>query len=242
MNSVRHWIRTAAAIAAVWSTAAVTAHEDASDGSQNAEKTARQQALFEQETTPALLEKLGGGLRRAYYAQDDWAAAEAVDRKLYAAFPDEKHQLRLAETLLAAGKNREAAELFADREYPAEARMPRLFAAWAYARLGETEPAQAYLAPVEFDACTPQELMVLARASACLGDADTVSAVVAKILANAPAKETETLRAWFREADFEAVLEQEVFQQALATESQVGDHGCAGCPNRGTARCGGDCD
>ncbi len=206
------------------------------------QKNRQREQMFAAETNPEMLEKIGAALRQFYLRHGLHAQAEAAARKVYDAKPSDRNALPLAESLLDAGKNREAAELIAARAPDDENRGLLLYAALAFARAGEAEPARQYLDRVGFDHCSPQELMLYAMTAARLGDAAMAAPAVAKMLLNAPAKETAMLREYFRTGDFAEVCDAAVFQEALATESQAGD-GCGGCPNRGTSRCGGgDCD
>ncbi len=205
-------------------------------------KNGRRAQLFEQEQNPEMAAKTGKLLRQFFYRNDMLAEAEKVDRQLFKLNPDIANGVSLAETLLNRNRDREAAELLLSLK-PAEAdREANLLAALALARTGDVAESQEYLARTPFESCKPQELMIYARIAALHDDAAQAAAAVARILENAPAKESRALQAYFQDDDFRHVLPDAAYQAALQTESKAGDS-CAGCPNSGTSRCdGGDCD
>ncbi len=201
-------------------------------------KTIQREKMFAQESNPELLEKIAKTLRAFYYRHNLLKQAEKVDRTVYEKKPDNATALRLAETLLKEQKNREAADLLASRTLTEKDRTARLYAALAFAKLGEAEKAGKYLEQMSFDSYTPRELLIYALANASLGNAEAAAAGVKKILENAPAKETKKLREYFQGADFAKVSSNQAFQAALTTEGKPGNT-CAGCPSRGTSSCGG---
>ncbi len=205
-------------------------------------KNAQREKAVVQESNPEVLDKLARPLRLFYLRAKLYNEAEKLDRLVFEKKPDNVSAIRLAETYLTEKKNREAADLLASRTLTEQDSLAKLYAALAHARLGDTENAKKYLGQVTFDKLTPRELLNSVQVNAALGDAAAAAAGVKKIIENAPAKETKMLRKYFQSEDFVKVSSSEAYKAALTAEGKQTDS-CAGCPNKGTANCGGgDCD
>ncbi len=197
----------------------------------------RRETMFARERNPELAARLGAELRRYYYRQRLFAAAEPVDRRLHALKPDHHHTFALGETLLQLGKNQEAAELLKRCDWSDSERSGKLLTALAAARAGDPDTARRHLAEIPDERCTPQERLLAVTAAARLGEVERAATGVKTILEQAPARETRALRRYFSGPDFQQVLATPAFRNALNTESKVQTDDCTGCPNRGTSRC-----
>ncbi len=234
----------ATAVFAAADAAAKANPEDSALAKQRMElrKVMQREKLFYQEENPELAAKLARQLRRFYYGRQMWNAAEQLDRRMMLLQPGNAATENLGETLLAAGRNQEAVELLAPVAWTAEERTGKLHTALAFARQGDVVKAEAYLADVSDGNLTARECYLATSVAARLGKVAVAAAGVVQLLSAAPAKESEMLRNMLVSGDFVPVSNAPEYQEALKTESKAG-HGCGGCPNRGTSRCGGgDCD
>ena len=197
----------------------------------------RRRELFDAEENPELLQKLGKVLRTYYYHWGLFGEAEAVDAKVHAKAPSPANAAAYAVTLLNLGKNREAAAVFEKLDLAAAKPGVRLCAALAYARTGNTDKAAALCAKHPVKEASVNELALHARIAAVRGDAPAAAEAVRLILEKSPEKHHPQLKEkLFTAADFARVAAAPEFKQALETASKVKDE-CAGCPNRGTAKC-----
>lgn len=197
----------------------------------------RRETMFAKERNPEMASKLGAELRRYYYQQRLFSAAESVDRRLHSMNPDHLHTFALGETLLHTGKNQEAAELLKRCDWNEQERSGKLLTALAAARIGDQETGRRLLAEIPDERCTPQERLLAVTAAARLGEIERASKGVVTILEQAPSKETKALQHYFSGTDFQTVLSSPAFRNALNTRSKAKENDCSGCPNRGTSHC-----
>ncbi|MBQ6352143.1 MAG: hypothetical protein IJJ28_02605 [Lentisphaeria bacterium] len=199
--------------------------------------TMRRQELFDREEDPELLRNLGKPLRNYYYRFGLYKQAAAVDRRLHQVAPSDKTAVAYAVTLLNLGDNAGAVRIFDTLQLDKLPAGAQLCAALGYARSGNAQKADAIRAKFPVDQLPAGMLPLAARVAAVRGDVKGAASAARRLLENTPAKQHGMLKTQlFGAGDFAPVAAAEEFRQALATASKLGDQ-CAGCPNRGTAKC-----
>jgi len=193
------------------------------------------------ETDPEQWHYLAGALRSFYVSEKIYPEALALDRAVHAKLHDAASAANLAETLLATGKNAEAAEVLAAIDPSEASAATQSLLGIALARQGKVEEAKKIASTVSL----PSEAGAgaaysAARLHAAVGDSAKALACLTVCFESIPPSRLDGFKAHARLCpEFSDLASTDGFAKALKTESKVaeskcsGGSKCAGCPMRG---------
>ena len=174
----------------------------------------------------------------------DWeihSEAVALAKQIHAKLNDADSAAMLAEALLAAKQNGEAAKVLAALGNDNSSTETQALRALATARHGDAKTAKELAAAIAVAAdAEPKVLFAVARAQAVVGNAEGALGLLTRCFEGVPPSLLEGLKAHTKESpDFAALASTAGFAKVMQTQSKVpesacsGGSGCANCPNRG---------
>jgi tetratricopeptide (TPR) repeat protein len=170
-----------------------------------------------------------------------------LDREAHGRAPSKTTTLLLAEGLLEAKRNDEAAGLLADVKAEWRTPLTHVYRGIALARLGKADAARASLKAVAVDAETGPGLRYdVARLHVLLGEMDAAVRQLTLCFEAVPPTQLEAVKTMAKACpDFAALAKTDAFAKVLAVESKIGESDCSGgsgcgsCPSRGSCPGGG---
>jgi tetratricopeptide (TPR) repeat protein len=166
-----------------------------------------------------------------------------LDREAHGRAPSATTTLLLAEGLLEAKKNEEAAKLLAGLKDEWRSPLTHVYHGIALARLGKADAARASLKAVPAEA-GPGLRYDVARLLALLGETEKALGELKRCFEAVPPTQLPAVKEMARKCpDFAALAKSDAFAKVLAVKSKLaesdcsGGSGCGSCPSRGS--CGG---
>ncbi|AQQ71073.1 Flp pilus assembly protein TadD [Limihaloglobus sulfuriphilus] len=199
--------------------------------------------VMETEANLAKWKQYAAGLRNFYYSYRLWDQAYELDKELFAKESTDENRLMLVESMVAAGKNKEAlAELdkLAEEKVDNEA---KLYRAMALGSSGEKDAAAAILKDIKIADDAPNGMKYYAsRANMVIGDKEHAYEYLKKTLEGVPPSAIENFRLTVKSApEFAQVTDSEEFTAVLNTESKISESSCSGGGDCGSCRLSSSC-
>jgi tetratricopeptide (TPR) repeat protein len=199
--------------------------------------------VMETEANLAKWKQYAEGLRNFYYTYRLWDQAYELDKQLFAKESTDENRLLLVESMVAAGKNKEAlAELdkLAQEKVDTEA---KLYRAMALGSSGEKEAAAAIMKDIKIADDAPNGMRYYAsRASMVIGDKEHAYEYLRKTLEAIPPSAIENFRVSVKTApEFAQVAGSDEFAAVLSTESKISESSCSGGSDCGSCRLSTSC-